>query len=865
MLPSPAALRSALRLRVAWAQVHGAAGQLVTTGVAIALGVALAASILLVNRALVASMQDSIEALAGKADLTVLAQGQDGVDDGLVEVVRATPGVVTAVPVVTGTALVNDDSGESLTIFGVDLLNDKARQLYQTYGEDAVQLADPVVFLNAPDSIIVTRQFMERRGLRRDDTVELLTPSGARSFTIRGVLDSKGATRAFGGSLVVMDVYAAEEAFLHDGRISQIEVVTDHDADLQHVAGQLTRSLPQGIAVEKTAQRTAGIRKLFAGFQLMLDGLALMGLLVGFLIAFNRLSMVFRKRLWEIGVTRALGARRGIVVRELLKESLLLGLGGVALGLFLGVLLAQRLMPAVARTAELNFNLTTRATPVPIQIGPLLAAGVMGLLASVLAAIVPAIRAAKAPAVEVLRAKGLLQLPAAPAGRANAVRVVLVTLAAAFAVLEVATGSAALGLLATATILIAACCLIRPVLSYVGRSLEGTVARCFGLIGRLAVVDMLRVPSRTVMIVSIMTTGLGAVVWFGAMEGSFESLTTGALGQVRRADLIVASSFAHGTVAAVGEDVADEIARIPGVERVSSERLASWTSGGNVIGICAFDAPHFRDPRFGDWIFNGDHIAGVLERVARGDAILASPGFARSHGVKVGDTITLETPSGPFSAVLAGLTVVSLISPTGDIVMTRNLFRRLWHDSLITRAHVLLAPGTDEGAVRAAISRGIGRRYRLQILSPRQLIETFAAEVRQGFAFTRILQAMTLLVVLLGMADALVASVIDRARELSTMRAIGAPRYRIGALLTLQSAIMGFLGVAFAVATGLALATLWGGSTMEAVVGWPIGVSLPLRTILGAVILGILVCAIAAIPPARSAMQLAPADGLRCD
>src|SRR5437762_4320006 len=184
MLPSAAALRSALRLRVAWAQVHSAVGRLLTTGVAIALGVALAASILLVNRALVASMEDSIEALAGKADLTVLAEGRDGLEDGLVEVVRATPGVVTAAPVVTGTALLNDDSGEWLTLFGVDLLNDKAKQLYQTYGEDAVQLADPVVFLNAPDSIIVTRQFMERRGLRRDDTVELLTPSGTRSFKI---------------------------------------------------------------------------------------------------------------------------------------------------------------------------------------------------------------------------------------------------------------------------------------------------------------------------------------------------------------------------------------------------------------------------------------------------------------------------------------------------------------------------------------------------------------------------------------------------------------------------------------------------------------------------------------------------------
>src|SRR5438046_10745657 len=103
----------------------------------------------------------------------------------------------------------------------------------------------------------------------------------------------------------------------------------------------------------------------------------------------------------------------------------------------------------------------------------------MGLCASVLAAIVPAMRAVKVPAVEVLRAKGLLQLPAAPAPPANAVHVVLATLAAAFAVLEVATESAALGLLAPALILIAACFLIRAVLFYVVGGLEAAVALCF--------------------------------------------------------------------------------------------------------------------------------------------------------------------------------------------------------------------------------------------------------------------------------------------------------------------------------------------------------------------------------------------------
>ena len=178
-------------------------------------------------------------------------------------------------------------------------------------------------------------------------------------------------------------------------------------------------------------------------------------------------------------------------------------------------------------------------------------------------------------------------------------------------------------------------------------------------------------------------------------------------------------------------------------------------------------------------------------------------------------------------------------------------------------AYVLVAAGAAPDDVRAVIARKIGRQYGLQLFSPAELMDHFAREVQRGFAFTTILQAVTLIVLLLGIADTLTASVLDRTRELGTMRAIGAPRRRVVGLLTLQSVTMGLFGVTFAVLTGLALAVLWGSSTMEAVLGWPLEFHFPVVAVLSTVVLGLSACVIAAILPARHAMRVAPAAALR--
>ena len=74
-------------------------------------------------------------------------------------------------------------------------------------------VADPLVFLAQPDSIILAKEFADRNGVAVGGRVTLGTALGPRQFTVRGVMKSSGLTSAFGGNLAIMDVYAAQRMF----------------------------------------------------------------------------------------------------------------------------------------------------------------------------------------------------------------------------------------------------------------------------------------------------------------------------------------------------------------------------------------------------------------------------------------------------------------------------------------------------------------------------------------------------------------------------------------------------------------------------------------------------------------------------
>src|SRR5437867_10637005 len=140
-----------------------------------------------------------------------------------------------------------------------------------------------------------------------------------------------------------------------------------------------------------------------------LQGVGSHGVVAGFLIAFNRLATLFELRAWQLGVMRAVGVREGAVRRELMKESLLLGAVGVAIGIPLGIGLARPLLPVIAATMAVAYKQVAPDAEVMVSASSLALAAALGLGAALLAAALPARRMAALGTAATIRGRGVAQ------------------------------------------------------------------------------------------------------------------------------------------------------------------------------------------------------------------------------------------------------------------------------------------------------------------------------------------------------------------------------------------------------------------------------------------------------------------------
>ena len=108
---------------------------------------------------------DTVDGVLGRASLSITAGEGLTFSEDLVEKVAAVPGVALAVPLVRSVTFPDDGSGELLTVHGVDLTHDADVRLYHRTDDPKAIIHDVLQFLNTPESIVVGREFAERRGL----------------------------------------------------------------------------------------------------------------------------------------------------------------------------------------------------------------------------------------------------------------------------------------------------------------------------------------------------------------------------------------------------------------------------------------------------------------------------------------------------------------------------------------------------------------------------------------------------------------------------------------------------------------------------------------------------------------------------
>src|SRR5262245_57308184 len=238
---------------ITWKQWRRHRLRTLLTLLGIALGVAVFFAVRTANVTLIASLTTTIEKLAGKATLQV-AGGEAGFSEDVWDVVRDTPGVKVAEPVIEVIAHTAFEDEGNLLLVGLDIVGDRELREYQFDAEKS-EVGDPLVALAQPDSILIARQFAEKHNLKEGDKLPLFTSQGKKEFTVRGIIQSKGVGEVFGGQIAVMDVFNAQFVFNRGRNFDRIDLMNEPDVTVAEMQQRLRARLPSGIEVERPSTR----------------------------------------------------------------------------------------------------------------------------------------------------------------------------------------------------------------------------------------------------------------------------------------------------------------------------------------------------------------------------------------------------------------------------------------------------------------------------------------------------------------------------------------------------------------------------------------------------------------------------------
>jgi putative ABC transport system permease protein len=571
----------------------------------------------------------------------------------------------------------------------------------------------------------------------------------------------------------------------------------------------------------------------------VLLGFAAIALVVGSFVIANTFSMLVGQRTRELALLRAVGLSRRQLRRLVLAEAALVGLLGGVAGIAAGYGFA---VPAVRLLDD-----RTGSATVVVRWPALLAALAVAVGVTVLSAWSSARRAAGTPPVAALRGE-ITALPRDIRRRTIAGAIVAAPGIAVYGYagltdqIDEQVGTVGLG---GAVLLILAVILLAPALCrLLLESLSAPLAR-IGTTGRLAAGNARRDPRRTAATASALMISLAVVTGLAIFGHSVERYTVASVRDGVAAQLV--AQPAGDAEAAIPQRSVDRLARAPGVRAVAALRYALLPVR---VGPLATQASAtITDPAALGTALRLTMLSGQVEDLDGG--VFVSGDLARRYGVSVGDRLTLGWPRGgerelAVTGVYQGTSVVS-----GVLVPRAVALPHLEEADAFT-AFVAIAPGTDEAAARAGLERALADRPGLVV---RSRSEYLAEELRGAALVLRMLYALLALAVvigILGVANTLALSVVERTREIGLLRALGMTRRQLRALIRAESALIAVAGGVLGIGGGWLLGAMFQRAALRTGL---LEAAVPAGQLLGA-LAGLAVAGVAAAAwPARRAAR----------
>lgn len=164
--------------------------------------------------------------------------------------------------------------------------------------------------------------------------------------------------------------------------------------------------------------------------------------------------------------------------------------------------------------------------------------------------------------------------------------------------------------------------------------------------------------------------------------------------------------------------------------------------------------------------------------------------------------------------------------------------------------------------LRRRILAAAAGRYALSVSTNRELRREALRIFDQTFAVTRALEAIAVAVSILGIANALAASVVERRRSFGLLRAVGAQKRQIRRAVLLEAGLTGVTATAAALAAAAGFAYLLLEVINPQSFGWSVVVDVPAGRLGVAALLVLTAAVLAGIFPGRVAAAVDPAAAL---
>lgn len=864
------------------------ARRFVAVGLAVVLGVAFLSATLMVNATTNASLRESIGASYARADLVIT--GQDGA-----------PVPAEAVAPLAGLDGVEAAYGQERTYAQLATGAQTSLAALTTTAPAALENATVSSGSSpqAPEEVLLDEVSAERLGVTPGDTVALDGGSGPQGSPAAGPLRVTGlyAPSPDPSLSGVVQVLASPEVVRGSNggtaSVRNVQLALMPGADEQSVTAAALSVLDEtaaaatgdggpagsdpGTFTVRTAleQTTADVAQLSSGGDILtgiLLAFAAVAVIVAALVISNTFSVLVAQRTRELALLRCIGAERRQVRTSVLVEAAVVGLVASVLGVLLAVGVMAALVGLAGQTSFGSFAVLA-VPPSAVVIGI-----AVGVLMTVLAALVPARAATRVAPLAALRPAE----PPAAGSRSGRTRL-------AIGLVALLLGGALLAFGAVTVALVPA--LVGGALSFLGVILLapffvpasvaaiGRLARPLGVPGSLASVNAVRNPARTTASSAALMVGVTLVTMMMVGAQTARTSFDRELEANYAVDLqVTGPGSATATRAEAGRITVDArtLLAVDGVldaVEVTPVMLTSAEDGELLV--------YSADPA---------EVAGVL----RAEGLELMDGAVLAPQSWEQDEVTLDGGNGP-----ATLPVTSTDAAFFLPLITTATAEQLGGtppDALTTLLGPSLDPNLDpasappEALQDGTLADYIGATFWLRLVDG--LDGTAAADLQseivtatgvseynvsgaviERLAYNQIIDVMLLivtallavavLIALIGVANTLSLSVLERRRENSLLRALGLTRGQLRGMLAVEAVLIA--GVAALLGSGLGILYGWLG-TQSALGGiTAVAPAVPIGQIGAVLAVAVAAGLLASVLPARRAARLSPVAGLAAD